>query len=69
MLQLITIWMLVHRPVTGRLLTLSQTFSSMAAAPNHSAPQITPHEVRQIPGYCKTLKTQGFQKEIKASKP
>jgi hypothetical protein len=41
----------------------------MAAAPNRSVPQITPHEVQQMSGYCKTLKTQGFQKEITASKP
>jgi hypothetical protein len=32
-------------------------------------PQITPHEVRQIPGYCQALNSKGFQKEIIASKP
>jgi len=32
-------------------------------------PQIALHEVRQISGYCWALKTQGYQKEITASKP
>jgi hypothetical protein len=69
MLQLITIWMLVHRPVTGRWLPLNETFSALPAATNHSVPQITPHAVQQIACDCSALKTQGFQKGIAASKP
>jgi hypothetical protein len=42
---------------------------SFDAAQSRSVPQITPHEVRQIPGRCRVLKTQDYQKENVACEP